>query len=311
MIAVEVPHLEIASQSHPGETGKNNEDALSVTAYRLEDEGTPALLAVVADGVGGHRAGEIASQMAVEIVTKRVGESSGREPVAALRAAIVEAGQAVSSAAETYPERLGMASTIAVAWIIGRKLFTAYAGDSRIYLRRHGRLQQTTVDHSWVQEAIEHRIITPAEAHNHPHAHILRRYLGGNLEPQPDFRLRLSPGESERRSLDNQGVALAAGDRVLLCSDGLTDLVSDQEIDEALQRGTLEEAASSLVVLARARGGHDNITTVLIGVPTEAAASRPRRLRRIVVLGCAVAALMLIVLLAIAALTWFGLWPWS
>jgi len=310
VISTEVPHLEVASQSHPGETGKNNEDALSVTSYRLEDDGTPALLAIVADGVGGHRAGEIASRMAVEIVTKRVGESSGHEPVPALRAAIVEAGQAVSTAAEAFPERQGMASTIAVAWIIGRKLYTAYTGDSRIYLRRRGKLQQTTIDHSWVQEAIEHHIITPEEAHTHPHAHILRKYLGGSLEPQPDFRLRLSPGESDQRSLDNQGVVLEPGDQVLLCSDGLTDLVSDQEIDEALLRGTLEETAASLVVLARARGGHDNITTILVGVPAEVAGARPRRASRNAVVGCAIAGLMLIVLSAVAALAWFGLWPW-
>src|SRR3990172_10391967 len=151
-----------------------------------------------------------------------------------------------------------MASTVAAAWIIGRRLFTGYVGDSRIYVRDGGRLKQTTVDHSWVQEAIEHAIITPREAPSHPHAHILRRYLGGNREPQPDFRLRLSPDDSLKRSEANQGVELEPGDQVLLCSDGLTDLVSDAEIDEALRISSASEAADSLVVLARARGGHAN-----------------------------------------------------
>jgi len=304
------PHLEVATQSHPGETGKNNEDTFSVTSYRLEADGTPAILAVVADGVGGHRAGEIASKMAVDIVAKRVGEASGNDPLTSLRTAIVEAGRALSTAAEAFPERQGMASTIAVVWILGRRLFTAYAGDSRIYLRRRGRLQQTTIDHSWVQEAIEHAIIKPDEARSHPHAHILRRYLGSNLEPQPDFRLRLSPEESAKRSEGNQGVALEPGDEVLLCTDGLTDLVADDEIDEALRKGTVSEAADSLVVLARARGGHDNITTVLIAVPGAVASAR-RRLSTPVVVAAAIFGLMLCIAGGVAVALWLGLWPWG
>jgi protein phosphatase len=302
--------LEVATQSHPGETGKNNEDAFSVTSYRLEEDGTPAILAVVADGVGGHRAGEIASKMAVDIVSKRVGEASGNDPLNSLRSAIVEAGRAISTAAEAFPERQGMASTIAVAWILGRRLFTAYAGDSRIYLRRRGRLQQTTIDHSWVQEAIEHAIITPEEARSHPNAHILRRYLGSNLEPQPDFRLRLSPEESVKRSESNQGVALEPGDEVLLCTDGLTDLVSDDEIDEALRKGAASEATESLVVLARARGGHDNITTLLIAVPG-AVAPAGRRISTPLALAAAIFALMLCVAAGVAVALWLGFWPWG
>ena len=310
MIPVAEPHLHVATQSHPGETGKNNEDAFSVTPFRLEADGPPAIVAVVADGVGGHRAGEIASRMAVDIVAKRVGEASGNDPLTTLRTAIVEAGRAISTEAEAFPERQGMASTVAVAWIIGRRLFTAYIGDSRIYLRHRGRLQQTTVDHSWVQEAIEHAIITPEEAHSHPHAHILRRYLGGNLEPQPDFRLRLSPNDSAKRSEANQGVELEPGDQVLLCSDGLTDLVSDAEIDEALRISSASEAAVSLVVLARARGGHDNITTVLIEVPDGAGPAK-RRLSTPLVLAAAIVGLVLCSVLGVGAALWLGFWPWG
>lgn len=308
MILTERPHLSVAIESHPGESGKNNEDAASVSAYRLEEGGPPSLLAIVADGVGGHRAGEIASQMAVDVVRRRVGEASGLEPVETLRGAIVEAGRAISTAAEAFLERQGMASTIAVAWIIDRRLYTAYAGDSRIYLHRSGRLQQVTVDHSWVQEAIEHRIITPEEAPNHPHAHILRRYLGGNLEPQPDFRLRLAAGETDRRSVANQGVSLSPGDRILLCTDGLTDLVSNAEIAAAIADTPPEEAATSLVVLARARGGHDNITTVLIAVPP--APGKPVRARRAHPFLVAIPALIALIALAVVGLLWTGLWPW-
>lgn len=309
MIPAEVSHLEVAAESHPGETGKNNEDAYSVASFRLESDGTPSVVAIVADGVGGHRAGEIASRMAVEIVGKRLAESSGADPAAALRTAIVEAGHAISTAAEAMPERQGMASTIAVAWIIGRRLFTASAGDSRIYIRRRGRLQQASIDHSWVQEAIDHKIIAPEEAHGHPHAHILRRYLGGALEPQPDLRLRLAAGEGDDRALANQGFELEPGDQVLLCTDGLTDLVSDREIDETLLTGTAAEAASALVVLARARGGHDNITTVLLRVPG-APTGRRARLPAGVVVATSVAALLACVLAGVAAALWFGWWPW-
>jgi protein phosphatase len=310
VIPVASPHLVVATQSHPGETGKNNEDALSVAAYRREPDEVPAIVAVVADGVGGHRAGEIASRMAVDIVSRRLGEASGYDPLATLRSAIVEAGRAISTAAEAMPEQQGMASTISVAWILGRQLFTAYAGDSRIYLRHRGRLQQATVDHSWVQEAIEHAIITPEEARTHPHAHILRRYLGGTLEPQPDFRLRLSSGETDKQAEQHQGLALEPGDEVLLCTDGLTDLVSDAEIDEALRRGTASEAVDSLVMLARARGGHDNITTVLIAVPESARRPRPRVAAPVVV-AAAILALVLCITLGIVAALWFGFWPWS
>jgi protein phosphatase len=309
MIPVVAPHMEVATLSHPGETGKNNEDALSVAPFRREPDEVPVIVAIVADGVGGHRAGEIASRMAVEIVARRVGESAGTEPVATLRAAIVEAGNAISTAAEALPERQGMASTIAVVWILGRQLFTSHAGDSRIYLRHSGQLHQVTVDHSWVQEAIEHAIITPEEARTHPHAHILRRYLGGSLEPQPDFRLRLSPSQTDQQAEANQGLALEAGDAVLLCTDGLTDLVTDHEIDQALRQSTAVGAVDSLVTLARARGGHDNITTVLIAVPQAAGAER-RRLAAPLVLGAAVLGLILCIVLGIAGALWFGFWPW-
>lgn len=307
MIPSETPHLVVSLQSHPGETGKNNEDAASVTSHRLET-GPPSLLAIVADGVGGHRAGEIASRMAVETVGRRIAEASGLDPVGSLRAAIVEAGRAISTAAEAFPERQGMASTIAVAWIIGQRLYTAYAGDSRIYLLRGGQPHRITVDHSWVQEAIEHRIITPEEAPDHPHAHILRRYLGGNLEPQPDFRLRLAADESDRRSVANQGLELNADDRLLLCTDGLTDLVSDAEIAAAVTAVPPEDATSALVVLARARGGHDNITTIVMAVP-EGAVRRRRRGARAALL--ALPLLVLLIALSVLGLLWTGLWPWG
>lgn len=304
-------HMAVAADSHPGEVGKNNEDAHDVAAYRMEPAGTPSIVAIVADGVGGHRAGEIASRMAVDTISRRIGESSGEDPIGQLRAAIVEAGRTISTAAEAFPERQGMASTVAVVWIIGTRLYTGYAGDSRIYLLRDGCLQQTTIDHSWVQEAIEHNIITPEESKTHPNAHILRRYLGGPIEPQPDFRLRMTPIDSERKAVGQQGLILEPGDQVLLCTDGLTDLVTDDEIARALIKGGPGESTAALVVLARARGGHDNITTVVIAVPETAGMVRKRRPRRVVVLAVAIAALVVTVLVGLAAAWTIGFWPWG
>lgn len=311
MIPTTELHLEVAAQSHAGETGKNNEDAFFYSGYRLESDGTPAVVAIVADGVGGHRAGEIASRLAVDTASKRISEASGADPISQIRAAIVEAGRTISTASEALPEQQGMASTIAVVWVIGSRLYTAYTGDSRIYLLRGGRLQQTTIDHSWIQEAIEHKIITPVEARTHPNAHILRRYLGGNVEPQPDFRLRLESSDSDGHAIEHQGTALEPGDQILLCTDGLTDLVRDEEIRAALLKGPPAESTAALVVLARARGGHDNITTIVLGVPGTPGATPRRRAPRFVVIGAAVLALIVTILLGLAAAWTLGFWPWG
>lgn len=271
-------HLAAAALTHPGETGKNNEDSHAVVGYQLEVDGRPVVLAVVADGIGGHRAGEVASQIVVERVVAALERFDGGDPLPALRAALVGAGQAVARAAEQAPEREGMGSTVAVALVIERLLYIAAVGDSRIYLLQRGRLQQLTTDHTWVQEAIDHQLIAPEAARGHPHAHILRRHLGSRTEPRPDLRMRLAAGENDQQAEANQGHTLEPGDRLLLCSDGLTDLVSDEEIADHLARHAPEPAVAALTRLARARGGFDNITLVLLAVPEPPAARRPRRL---------------------------------
>jgi protein phosphatase len=143
-------------------------------------------------------------------------------------------------------------------------------GDSRIYLMRSGRIQQLTTDHSWVQEAIEKGILTPELARDHPNVHVIRRYLGSPVPPEPDFRLTLFKGEGSSHAENNQGTELQPNDVLLLCSDGLTDLVWDDEILEVVRsKRNLKEASHALVDLANERGGHDNITVILIGVPED------------------------------------------
>jgi PPM family protein phosphatase len=305
MIRTDRSHLVVASQSHPGETGKNNEDAFSVTSYVLEDGKVPSLLAVVADGIGGHQAGEVAARLAVDALVQRVATSSGREPLKVLRAAVIEAGHAIQRAASSSPDQEGMGSTIAVAWEIGGRLYTVSVGDSRIYLLRGEALRRLTTDHTWVQEALDHGIITPEEARNHPHAHVLRRYLGGAQEPQPDFRLRLRADESDSRAQANQGLALRTGDRFLVCSDGLTDLVTDAEIQTILGSQVPAAATPTFIDLARSRGGHDNITVICALVPPHQGrrSSAPRLLLTLVLL-------LFLVTLGSLALWWLGFWPW-
>lgn len=273
MISGEQAHLYVAAISHPGMKGKNNEDRYAVSAHRLgEKDLTPSLLAIVADGVGGHRAGEVAAEMAVEIISQKVSESDASQAALTLREAIVQASQAIYEQAMADLRRQGMSTTCACAWVIGDRLYTASVGDSRIYLVRNQSIQQLTTDHTWVQEAIEGGALTPEQARNHPNAHVIRRHLGSQQQVVPDLRLRLDPGENDSQAEANQGMRLLPGDRLLLCSDGLTDLVEDEEILEALTIWGKDEALQRLANLANDRGGHDNITIIALQVPPRSVA---------------------------------------
>lgn len=272
MIPAERAHLLVAALSHPGISGKNNEDRYAVSAFRLEEENpVPVVFAIVSDGIGGHRAGEVAAEMVVETVSQAVAKSDGRNPIQTLREAIMRSSQEILVQAESDTEKKGMGATCACALIIGDRLYIAYVGDSRIYLLRGGAIQQISIDHTWVQEAIEAKIIEPEQGKVHPNAHVIRRYLGSKQAVEPDTRLRLSPDESPSESESNQGLSLLPDDQILVCSDGLTDLVSDEEILSALREQEFEPALEELVKLANQRGGHDNITLVALRTLTRLA----------------------------------------
>ncbi|HSK66894.1 MAG TPA: PP2C family serine/threonine-protein phosphatase [Anaerolineales bacterium] len=269
MIRVSRAHLNVDAQSHAGMAGKNNEDRYAVASFVLDQrDRTPVLFAVLADGIGGHRAGEVAAELTVNHMMQAVAKSDGRHIRDTIEDAVVEASDAIAAHAETNENLKGMGATCATAWIVGDKLYTAYVGDSRIYLIRGGRIQQLTVDHSWVQEAIDKGILTPEAARQHPNVHVIRRYLGSPTPPDPDFRLKLFNDEGDRHAENNQGLQLLPSDILLLCSDGLTDLLWNDEILEVIRsKPTLKEASRALIELANSRGGHDNITVVLISVP--------------------------------------------
>src|SRR5688500_4721297 len=180
MIRSSLPHLHVTARSHPGMSGKNNEDRYAVSSFHFDkDDPRPSVFAVVSDGIGGHHAGEIAAELAVSYITKGIAESNGKKPLKILENSIQEASQAIASHSAGKDEEEGMGSTCACVWIIENKLFTAYVGDSRIYFIRERHIQRLTIDHTWVQEAFEKGIITAEQMHDHPNLHVIRRHLGG------------------------------------------------------------------------------------------------------------------------------------
>ncbi|HLE13148.1 MAG TPA: PP2C family serine/threonine-protein phosphatase [Anaerolineales bacterium] len=299
MIPSERSHLPVAAFTHPGMKGKNNEDRYAVSAFRLsQNKSTQVLWMIIADGVGGHLAGELAAEMAVEIISREMAAGDPAHPIDTLRTAIQRAGSEISARAVSDTRAEGMSTTCVCAWVIGDRLYAAWVGDSRLYLIRHGKALRLTTDHTWVQEAVEKGIITLDQARNHPNAHVLRRHLGSQNGVEPDFRIRTDPEQSDSQAEANQGLRLHPGDRLILCSDGLTDLVEDEEILERLRDKTLDEALPELINLANERGGHDNITVVGLQVP----ASRMRS-----PFGWGMGGLVFLLLLA---LVWFGANAW-
>jgi len=263
------PHLNSASITDPGSKGRLNEDSFEVTAFTLnEDDDTPVLLGIIADGIGGHKAGEIASKIAVATIISSVAESDGTDPLWILKSALLEANHSITSEAANDDSRKGMGSTVACALVIDSALYIATLGDSRLYLVRDNVIQQLNIDHTWVQEALEVGVINTEEARNHPRRHLIRSYLGSSDPIHPDLRLYMDLEENQEQAKANQGLPLVPGDQILICTDGLTDLVADEEILEILVgEESKDEQLQNLVDLANLRGGHDNITAVVLQAP--------------------------------------------
>jgi PPM family protein phosphatase len=276
VISVERSNIKAIGATHPGSKGKNNEDQYAFQHYQISEDGpTPSTLAVVSDGIGGHRAGEIAAQIAVETIFQVVSASDGSRPNEILRDAIITASDRIRQQAEADPKKKGMGATCACAWVIGNRLYTASVGDTRIYWIRGEKIKKLSIDHTWIQEAIDIGALSQDEARDHPHAHVIRRYLGSPNPVIPDLRLRLRPQETDEQSEANQGLRLVPEDFLLLCSDGLTDLVEDSEILSALRTKRLDQAVSGLIELANERGGHDNITIIAMQVSQKAREAAP------------------------------------
>ena len=205
-------------------------------------------LYAVCDGMGGARAGEVASQMACQGLLSLDPASAGQQD---LRAAIVEANLAIARRSLTEEPLLGMGTTLTAVLAGEGALSLAHVGDSRAYLLHDGSLTQLTSDHSWVGEMVRRGELTPAQAAIHPHRSVITRALGTDGDVEPDMF----------------EVPVEEGDRVLLCSDGLTGMVSDPEITELLRRDDDPQVVAELLVQAAlAGGGEDNVTVVVVDV---------------------------------------------
>lgn len=302
MIKTEQVYLKIEAETHPGVTGKQNEDRYGVATFLTGSESEiPSVVAVLCDGIGGHRAGEIAAAMGVSVIMETLGASDSLQPLEIMTGAIHRANQTIYQASQAEEGRAGMGATCAVAWVIGSRLYTANLGDSRIYLLRDGHIIQLTTDHTWIQEALDAGIISPEDGEEHPNAHVIRRYLGAKRPPQPDFRLWYFEGEGDAEALDNQGLQLQPGDIVLLCSDGLTDLMTDEEIRKVILSNPLGEVPARLIETVNNRGGHDNTTLILLEYPREKRKMLTVRPKRRWLAGCLMA-LAVISLLIVAVL---------
>lgn len=230
-----------ASATHKGMVRQNNEDSL-YPEKSGESEGPVVLM--VADGMGGHVAGEVASRLAVNAAA-----SSSLEPGDRVAAA----NRAIREEVARQPDLEGMGTTMTLVELTPEGVARfGHVGDSRAYLFRDGGLKQLTADHTVAAEMVALGQITAEEAEDHPRSHMIVRCLGLTRFVNVDeIELELEPG-----------------DRILLCSDGLNSMVPQATISQALGEGTADEVAWSLIELANKAGGHDNITIILIDVLT-------------------------------------------
>lgn len=204
-------------------------------------------LLILADGMGGHNAGDYASRYTVETIVDSVRSSQEHAPIPIIRRAIQCANQAVLAKAQTDVDLEGMGTTVVVATVQGNELCVANVGDSRLYLAGDS-LEQITKDHSYVQEMVRRGEISPEAARVHPDRNIITRAIGGGKGIAIDFF----------------EVELMAGDQILMCSDGLTDMLEDWEIFEIINRGQdLPTTLRELVDTANQHGGNDNITVIM------------------------------------------------
>ncbi|MBN1315429.1 MAG: serine/threonine-protein phosphatase [Anaerolineales bacterium] len=260
--------LTIGLDTHQGETGKNNEDSCDFIAFQMSEQNqTQVLLGIVADGIGGHQAGERASSLAVDIVKKHFLQATTPRILTHLKEAYLNANAAVVKEGKENRKLRGMGTTMTAAAIMDKKLYIANVGDSRAYLIRNGIIRQLTIDHTWAQEAIDAGRLSPAEAKSHPNRNVIKRYMGIQSDMEVDFRLHHPDGKEEAVSEANQGFQLQDGDVILLSSDGLSDMVPDEDIQAIINKYPPQKAAEELVLLARKNGGFDNISVVIMEVP--------------------------------------------
>jgi PPM family protein phosphatase len=233
--------MKAAAQTHIGRVRERNEDTL------LVDEELGLLM--IADGMGGYRGGEIASALAVRTIHECLLCGIEEDPASQIREAGRRAGEAIRTRAGDDPVLAEMSTTLVLALCRGPRIHLAHAGDSRAYMIKESVMRRLTRDHSVVEKMVEGGEITPQQARQHPLRNIVTRCLGGC-------------GDS---SLDLQVVVWEPGSRLLLCSDGLTNMMEDEVIEEIVLRAGLDLslACAWLVEAANQAGGKDNVSVIL------------------------------------------------
>jgi len=251
-----VMRISCEARSDIGRKRKGNEDALFLN--------TDLRLFVVADGMGGHAAGEVAAKIAVDSINEFVTLTGGDQEITwpfgldesisydgnRLKTAIRHANRRVLEATRERAEYEGMATTVAAVLVDGDVANLAHVGDSRIYLWSDGDIHLLTSDHSWVNEQIQSGVISAEQARSHPLRNVVTRALGGRSDLMVDVQSR----------------RMKADDVLLLCSDGLTTMIGDEDIARIISErgGDITQAAQGLVEEANDRGGEDNITVILL-----------------------------------------------
>ena len=221
---------------------KNNEDSLLVD-YPLF---------AVADGMGGHAAGEVASKMALDILANRIADLNGLTPENAMKKLLEIANKEILRYGQVNLKSAGLGTTVTALYIVGETGYWAHCGDSRLYLCRNGLLKQITEDHSLVEELVRGGFISRTEADVHPKKNMLTRALGAEAAIDADTgRLQLYKG-----------------DRLVLCTDGLTNMVADLDICRIISQidKNIEIRVNELIDLAKISGGVDNITTIIVEI---------------------------------------------
>ena len=246
--------ISVIAATDTGRVRDHNEDSYTALGGEESPLGVDALL-VVADGMGGHAAGEVASNMTVEGIVQYLNDQGheaskleGNALVVFLGKVLEDVNQDVWQAAQEDDKR-GMGTTCTLAAIRGDQLFLAHIGDSRAYLLRDGELHQISKDHSWVEDAVDQGIITREQARVHPNRNVITRAIGLDQQPR----------------IDTSAMPLADEDLLLLCSDGLNSMIPDEDIHRILTSSAPEDVCQVLIDAANNQGGHDN-TTVVIAV---------------------------------------------
>ena len=230
-----------AARTHIGKVRASNQDAILVCPGKHGVYG-------VADGMGGHKAGDVASKIAVAVVERALKNEA--PSVSLLRAAIEEANQIIYEEQLANPDYSGMGTTMTVIWEDEERILLGHVGDSRAYRIRENAISQVSLDHSMVAEMVRRGLITEDEARVHPYRNIITRALGTSPTVNVDVK-----------ELDK-----APGDMFLLCSDGLSEYVQSVQMNEILRKYSLENAVDVLLNMALEGGGRDNISVILAEV---------------------------------------------